>query len=430
MRAKGIETRKDMRQSIGYNLGTIIVGTASANGSTTTLVDTLGLAYGGTDDYKGRQVIMVSGTAANIGLIRTVTAFDSATKTLTLAPALTSATASADGYELHETYTIASINNAINQAIIGASDDMLVDYQDTSLVKELNKYLFTIPTNFSALSRVEYQYSVKGDAQISSCDTAWDELVDGDVTAEVDTSVLAKEGAGSLKLTVAAGCAAGDKLATDSLTALDISQKNVVVAWVYSSVALDAGDIQLLLGNTALCASPTETLNIPAVAANTSTRVSIALVTPASDTAIISVGLKMAVDKGAFTLYIDDIRAQDTKSTTYHQLSPDDWGVIRASTPLLRLSDAGYGEVPLNAPMILYGYKIPSELSDDTTNCDIDPDYTVSKATAILLAGKARGQTQDLEDRLRRATWWAGIAEKRLTQGATQLQPSTRWVNR
>jgi hypothetical protein len=146
------------------------------------------------------------------------------------------------------------------------------------------------------------------EAALHTCEAAWDELVDADVTASAD-AVDFKVGTKSCKLAVADGCGAGDILATDAIAvAVSLAAVTHVGAWVKSSVALDAGDLQLLLDNTASCASPLETLDIPALVANTWTRVNLALVAPASDTAIVSIGVKMAVDSGAFNFWIDDIR--------------------------------------------------------------------------------------------------------------------------
>lgn len=159
--------------------------------------------------------------------------------------------------------------------------------------------------------------------QLHACDVVWDELVDGDVTASADTTVY-KEGTASLKLVVADACAAGDKLATDNITSANLSTYHAITAWIRSTTALNASDIQILLDDTASCASPLESLNLPAITANTWTKVKLALATPASDTAIISVGVKMVVDKGAFTLYVDDIKAVKADTFTGNTTSNND----------------------------------------------------------------------------------------------------------
>lgn len=143
---------------------------------------------------------------------------------------------------------------------------------------------------------------------IHDCEAAWDEKVDADVTVSADAAAF-KVGTKSNKLAIAATASALDILATDNFTSKNLAAYTHIVAWVKSSIDLSAGDVHLLLDDTAECASPLETLAIPALVANTWTQVKIALAAASTDTAIVSVGLKGTVDKGAFDFWIDDIRA-------------------------------------------------------------------------------------------------------------------------
>lgn len=145
-------------------------------------------------------------------------------------------------------------------------------------------------------------------ALIEDCEDVWNESVDADVTVTVDAADK-KVGVNSVKLAVLATAAAGDKLATEAIGPLNLTAFKEITAWVKSSVALSAGDLQLLLDDTASCVSPQETLNLPAIPINTWTKVNLKLATPANLTAVISVGVKQVVDKGAFNLWIDEIRA-------------------------------------------------------------------------------------------------------------------------
>lgn len=141
---------------------------------------------------------------------------------------------------------------------------------------------------------------------IDNCEDAWDESVGANVTSTFDT-VVKKRGSGSAKLDVAVGAVVGN-LATEAISpAINLTQRKQVSLWIQSSIALNAGDLQLLLDDTANCATPLETLNLPALNAGEWTKVYLTLVTPANLTAVISVGLKMAVDKGAFVINIDEI---------------------------------------------------------------------------------------------------------------------------
>lgn len=144
---------------------------------------------------------------------------------------------------------------------------------------------------------------------VHPCEAAFDETVDADITVSLDAAVY-KAGTKSNKFVIADGASAGD-LATDAVTAKNLTNCTKLGFWYRSSIALAAGDLQILLDDTASCASPIETLDVPAVAAgevNTWKYAKVALVTPASLTAVISIGLKYTVDKGAMSFWLDDVR--------------------------------------------------------------------------------------------------------------------------
>jgi hypothetical protein len=85
--------------------------------------------------------------------------------------------------------------------------------------------------------------------------------------------------------------------------------------WAQSSVTLTAGQWQLLLDDTAACATPLKTLNLPAMTANTWYYIYLDGGDMSTATAIISIGLKQAVDIGAVSFYIDDVRAANNDFT-------------------------------------------------------------------------------------------------------------------
>ncbi len=140
---------------------------------------------------------------------------------------------------------------------------------------------------------------------VEDCEDAWNEYVDPDVTSTADADC--KVGSYSAKLAVAAGAGAGDILATEAVASMNLSAYKHINLWIKSSVALDAGDMQLLLDDTAQCASPLKSLDIPALSAGTWTLIRLDLGDASGLTAIISVGMKQIVDKGAFDLYIDHV---------------------------------------------------------------------------------------------------------------------------
>ena len=146
-----------------------------------------------------------------------------------------------------------------------------------------------------------------GELEVEDCEDVWNELEDGDVTQTVDSTDV-KKGTYSIKWVIAAAMAAGDIIATEVVT-LDLTTYKTIRLWIKSSVATAAGNLKLLLDDTASCASPTETLSIPALVANAWTEVNLTLATPAGLGSIISIGMEYDADLGACTIHIDDIRA-------------------------------------------------------------------------------------------------------------------------
>ena len=138
--------------------------------------------------------------------------------------------------------------------------------------------------------------------ELDDADTAW--TASANVTATIDT-VDRKEGTGSADLLVDGLFATGLVAYKDPAAAVDLSGHYTARLWIKSTLALNAGDLQLLLDDTAACVSALESLDIPALAANTWTRVQIKLVDPSLLTAVACVGINAVVDPGATTINVD-----------------------------------------------------------------------------------------------------------------------------
>ena len=147
---------------------------------------------------------------------------------------------------------------------------------------------------------------------VQTCDVAWTEFVDGDVTLTLDTTDY-KVGTGSNKMVQAGALAVGDILASQVVALGDMSGIAVLFCFAKSSVNISAADdYRLLLDNHALCASPEVQLSLPTLAAGEWKFCLCPVVAGAFSAAtnVISVGLELqANDPGAATLHIDQIVA-------------------------------------------------------------------------------------------------------------------------
>jgi hypothetical protein len=141
---------------------------------------------------------------------------------------------------------------------------------------------------------------------IDDCEAAWDESVGAGVVVSVD-NVDFKVGTGCNLFTVADGAAVG-QLAVNGFGPIDARIYAYVKMWLKSSVAIADGELQWQLGATAGCSSPLKELNIGALSANTWTEKTLALGDASSLSSVCSHSIAMDIDKGAFTLRVDQVR--------------------------------------------------------------------------------------------------------------------------
>jgi len=397
-------TKRVLRQAVGRNL--VAAGglgltniTAAANGSTTTFLSDL-MAEGSAGQHKGKWWLGTD--APNDGVIARVTgsSVSSNRTTLTLFPAVSSTLAD-DTAELWDGYNPTDINNYLDQAIMEITGKAYDPQESIALHADGRETRFDIPTEFAALWRLDYRWSVEN-IIIDNATDAWDESVDSNVTASQDTKDY-KQGPGSFKMVVASGASTNVILATNVVSA-NISGMDYVEFWFKSTVAMSAGDYQLLLDDTASCASPLETLNLPAITADTWTFVRIALANPALDTSIISVGLKQVTDIGAATVWINRVQAVLANTAKWATLHKDRWGV-EAETRDLVLKASGKTAVGY-ALMKLVGGNKPTLFTAETTVNEVDDWYVICRATALALAGPSGSTEIDPDARRQASQQW------------------------
>jgi len=404
-------TRKQLRQSIGYNLGAMRIGTATGTGSTTTLVDaSLTTVIGGNDDHIGKWIVFTSGN--NDGDIARVTDYVASTTTLTFVAdagvTVGTSTASSDTYELWDMdYSPSMIHEMINQAVIDATGHVYDPVEKLDLHSDGKQLRFDVPSGLSMVQDIYYRDRVDA-TRLISCNSAFDESVDSDFTVSADKQDK-KQGTASNKMVVAVGASAGD-LVTDSITSKDISKYDYIEFWVKSTVATSAGNLKIHLDNTANCASPLESADVPALTADTWTFVRVALSNPELNTAIISVGLEYDSDIGACTIWIDDISVVINDSAHWEKVPRNLWKIDRESNDIV-FDSYFKGLVPYKLLKIVGGDK-PTLLTSDSTSTEIDDQYIISTATAMSFASTSGGPNTDPDQRRQQAAFWLGRAEQ------------------
>lgn len=401
---------EDIRLAVGHNLGAVLEGTASSEGTTATIVDSS--LWGGDDEHNGKWLRITSGANDARTTLR-ISDYDSGTTTLTFTPAVASAVLINATYELWDRSIHPDrIDSLIDQAMDDATGKYYVDDEDLSIHAQIGNYRYDIPSNIVALRRVDYRNSVKSKV-IHNCDTVWTELVDGDVTLVADDEDK-KQGAASLRFTVAGGAGTGDILASHAITSVDISGYDTIEFWIKSTIATTtAGDLQLHLDNTARVASTPrlETVSVPVLVAGTWTYVRAAMTNPQLDTAIISVGLENNVDVGACVIWLDDIKVVRNDSADWRTLNKTLWKVDREARDLIlgKSVDTAAGYKLLK----LVGYDKPALMTADSSPCEVDPSFLISRATALGFYTISGGPQTDPDQRRQMADRWMARSAER-----------------
>ena len=398
-------TRQQLRQSIGYNLGALTAATVTSNGSTTTLIDNL--VRGGDDSQNGKWIYYTT-SGSNSEKVTRVSDYVQSSTTMTLSPALAASTAADDTYEVwDDAYSPSIINEFINQAIIDATGHAYDPVEKLDLHGDGHSARLDIPSGISMVSRVDYRAAVDS-VDIHDSESTFDEKTDSDFTQSLDTQDR-KSGNSALKFVIAAGASAGD-FVTDSISSLDLSKYDTLEFWIKSTVATSAGNLKILLDDTASCASPLETLSVPALTADTWKFCRVSLANPETDSAIISVGFEYDSDLGACTVWLDEVKAVRNDSAIWATLSRRAWRLDKEAADLVLTMD---GRQSVGSRLIkLVGGDKPALLTADSTATEVDDQFVIAKATALALSAASGGPSTDPDQRRGQAAFWFGVSEQ------------------
>lgn len=383
------QTRKQLRQTIGYRLGSMLTSSTTAAGSTTSFEDTELPAGDGTQN--GKHFVQTSGD--NDGSIRIIEEYIGGSKIGRFRTAMGSAVASGVTYELHDSdMPPARIHDAINEAIRTVTRKGAPPSTDISIHTTSKLLSYSIPTAMVGIARVDVR-TLYNREDIDNADSAWSESNDSDVTVSLDDEDY-REGSGSNKLVVAGTVSAGDILVSQS-GSWDLTGMTHVEWWAKASTATAAGDLALILSTTANAGTETEKLAFPALTANTWTRCRVALANPESDGAIISVGVEYDANNAANDIWIDGVEATQTGSEWWEPIPRRNWRIDKDNRELVLDPEAqGWA---MHHMLKINGVKKPTELSSDTDSCDVEPEYIINYATAALMRarGDRRGASRD-----------------------------------
>jgi len=403
-------TRKEIRQSIGYNLGALYVSTAT--GGATTYVDDTSLTtvVGGDDDHIGKWLVFTSGDLD--GKIARVTDYDASAIRLTFQPTQ-SASASGLTYELWDSdFPPTRIHDFINQAIMDTTGHVYDPVEDVSLHTDGHDLRFDVPSGISMIQDVYYRDKVDF-TRLHACNTTFDTNEVTYFGVENDSEDK-KQGTSSVKFTLNKdGDLGSGTLLYDTITSKDISKYDYIEFWVKCSTATSLGNLKLHLDNGAITGTDDlESVSIPALAEDTWTFVRSKLTNPELDTAIVSVGLEQDSDLNSSTKYfvwLDDISVVKNDTAHWIKVPRNIWKIDRQENDIVFDSYID-GLAPYDLLKIVGGDK-PVLLSADSTPNEVDDNYVIERATALAFASSSGGPSNDPDARRQQSAFWMAMSE-------------------
>lgn len=217
-----------------------------------------------------------------------------------------------------------------------------------------------------------------------------------------------RQGTGSNKFIIPAA-AGTNQIVTESITSKDMSKYDYLEGWVKSTVDTSSGNLQVLLDDTASCASPIESLDIPPLSADTWTFFRVQLANPEVDTAIISIGLKQTgTDLGACTVWLDDIRVVRNDSAVWEPVPKNLWRIDQEASDIV--FDRYFRGVAAYKLLKLVGGDKPTLLTSDSSAPEIPDQYIIAQGTALAFAASSGGPATDPDQRRNQAGFWFGRA--------------------
>ncbi len=403
-------TRKEIRQSIGYNLGAVHISTAT--GGATTYVDDTSLTtvIGGDNDHIGKWIVFTSGSLD--GNIVRVTDYDASATRLTFQPTQAS---SADGlaYELWDgDFSPTRIHDFINQSIIEATGQVYDPVENLSLHTDGHDLRFEIPSGISMIQDIYYRDKVEF-TRLHSCGDTFDTNTVTYFGVEQDSEDK-KQGNNSLKFTLNnGGDLSAGTLLYDTITSKDISKYDYIEFWVKCSTATSSGNLKIHLDNGAITGTDDlESISIPALTANTWTFVRAQLNNPELNTAIVSVGLEQDSDLNSSTKYfvwLDDISVVRNDTSYWRKIPRNLWKIDREANDIV-FDEYLDGLANYNLLKIVGGDK-PALLSADSTASEIDDSYIIERSTALAFSASSGGPNTDPDARRQQAAFWFGLSQ-------------------
>ncbi len=264
------------------------------------------------------------------------------------------------------------VHDFINQSITEATRKGSVPLTSDSFHTGGNVKAFGLSSAIAGVRFVEWRRSYTGE-QLTSLNDAMSSATNSTVVTDSEDK---KYGSAANVVTIAAAASSAETVATDSFSAVNMRGYTHVDLWAKSNVTTTSSTLRVQLNEGS---TNRETLTLPALNADSWTRVNLTLANPELDSAISRFVVQTgASDGGSATVLFDDVITYRARAEDWVTVPREFWEVDRDRRELRIKPDAG---VPY-AKLQVTGVQKPALLENDTAISQIDPNYIINSATA------------------------------------------------
>jgi len=389
-------TKQQIRQTIGlnHNLLDISGGAATLSVSAASSADawTVGaLTFGSSNEHRGKWVFCTGGTSnasSNVGFTRRISGSTSSNTRIVFASSWPVAADTSQTFELWDEWSPPfMVNTFMDQAISEATRKGSVAVRDLTIHtgRGQRSFPFSSASSFIGIQEIEYRSVWQGESLVSMDDVG-SSASGVDITTDSEDY---KEGAASNRINIPSAHSSASAAATSSFGTVDVRGYTHLEFWAKTNVNVTSSALRIQLGEGS---TARETLNIPALNADSWTYLRLALANPELDSAITRFALTTgASDAGSMTVWNDDVTVTRAQTEEWARVNPRFWGLDHATRALVLERDA---DIPY-ALLRITGRRAPALLANDTTICEVDPDYVIYSASAKLLRARSDVGGQD-----------------------------------
>lgn len=414
-------TRKQLRQRIGISAGAINMDAGAATHtisesaiSAAKFVDEY-LPFGTQDEHRGRWVLWTdSGSSVEV---RRVSESNPDERSITLSVPLGATPTSSGTYELWEQESNPiSLHSFMNDAITEMARKGAVSAEATFHTGGDNR-AYGLSSAWLGVREVAYRVTYFG-RTLATMDTAPDSLTANTAVA-LDSSDY-REGAGAVRLTVAAGESSATAIANSSFAAVDIRGYDQVEFWFKTSGAITSSGfkVQIMQGSSAQVE-----VSLPASSGDLWTYHTASISAPENNSSVTSVQASTgSSDAGAAVVWLDDVKVTRSKSGVFKPVPRDFWSLSQQNREV-RLDEWNGGYRMLR----ITGVRRPVELNSDSAVCEVDANYIQNYARGYMLLSNSDNNAGQRDAAANNAQTYLQIAYNQ--RNRMSMPSNIRWLD-